>query len=66
LALENQDIKDITIQRIVKSNVDYDIYLKLTIGEEEYWGIIEDITGTRNSHQNYLKILTYTNLKSGL
>jgi hypothetical protein len=44
MALENQDIKDITIQRIVKSNVDYDIYLKLTIGEEEYWGIIEDIT----------------------
>lgn len=45
LALEEQDIKNITIQRIVKNNVDYDIYLKLTIGEEEYWGIIENITG---------------------
>jgi hypothetical protein len=54
LALENQDIKDITIQRIVKSNVDYDIYLKLRIGEEEYWGIIEDITGLNTTFTSEL------------
>jgi hypothetical protein len=42
LALEDQDIKDI-YKRIVKSNVDYDIYLKLT--RRRRGGIIEDITG---------------------
>jgi hypothetical protein len=46
LALEDQDIKSIKILRIIKSNeVNYDVYLTLKIGEEEYWGKISNILG---------------------
>jgi hypothetical protein len=46
LALEDQDIQSIKIQRIVKSNsVNYDAYLTITIDGEEYWGKISNITG---------------------
>jgi hypothetical protein len=46
LALEDQDIKSIKILRIIKSNeVNYDVYLTLKIGEEEYWGKIYNILG---------------------
>ena len=44
LALEDQDITNIKILRIVKSEtLNYDIYLTFTIGEETYWGKIENI-----------------------
>lgn len=44
LALENQDIQSLKVQRIVKvNNINYDVYLKFTIGEEEYWGIIKSV-----------------------
>ena len=46
LALEDQDIQSIKIQRIIKSNsVNYDVYLTVTIDGEEYWGKISNITG---------------------
>ena len=44
LSLENQDVKDIKILRIIKSQtLGYDIYLTFVIDEETYWGKIEDI-----------------------
>jgi hypothetical protein len=44
LALEDQDIQSIKIQRIVKSNsVNYDVYLVVKIDNEEYWGVINGI-----------------------
>jgi hypothetical protein len=46
LALEDQDIKSIKILRIIKSNeVNYDVYITIKIGEEEYWGKIYNILG---------------------
>ncbi len=45
LALENQDIKSIKIQRIVKSNnINYDAYIAFVIDGNEYWGVINDLT----------------------
>jgi hypothetical protein len=47
LALDDQDIRSMRIQRIVKSNnIRYDVYLAFSIGETEYWGVVEDIMGT--------------------
>lgn len=44
LGLENQDIQSLQIQRIVKvNNINYDVYVKFTIAEEEYWGIVKNI-----------------------
>lgn len=46
LALEDQDIQSLKIQRIVKSNsINYDVYLAFIIDGEEYWGKIENILG---------------------
>jgi len=46
LALEDQDIQSIKIQRIIKSNsVKYDVYLSIMIDDEEYWGTILNILG---------------------
>ena len=46
LALEQQDIQSLKIQRIVKVNsINYDVYLSFVIDEEEYWGRIENILG---------------------
>jgi len=45
LALENQDIKSIKIQRIVKSNnINYDAYITFVIDGNEYWGVINNLT----------------------
>ncbi len=44
LALEDQDVKSMKIQRIVKSNgINYDAYLSFVIGEKEYWGVIKNM-----------------------
>lgn len=44
LALEEQDIKTLKVLRIIKStSLKYDVYIAFTIGEEEYWGVVEDI-----------------------
>jgi hypothetical protein len=44
LALEEQDITALKVLRIVKStSLKYDVYIAFTIGEEEYWGVVEDM-----------------------
>ena len=44
LALEDQDITALKVLRIIKStSLKYDVYIAFTIGEEEYWGVIEDM-----------------------
>ena len=46
LTLEQQDIKSIKIQRIIKSNnIYYDVYLVIRIDDKEYWGKVSDIAG---------------------
>lgn len=46
LTLEDQDVTNIKILRIVKNNsVNYTVYLKITIKEKEYWGKIENVLG---------------------
>jgi hypothetical protein len=44
LALENQDIQNIKILKIVKpDNLNYDVYLSLIVEGEEYWGKVAGI-----------------------
>ena len=44
LALEDQDIKNLKVLRIVKSNnINYDVYISFTIAEEEYFGVVKNI-----------------------
>jgi len=44
LALEEQDIQSLRIQRIVKvNNISYDVYICFTIQDEEYFGVITNI-----------------------
>jgi hypothetical protein len=43
LALEDQNIQRLKILRIVKNNVDYNIYVAFLIQDEEYWGVIENV-----------------------
>lgn len=46
LALEDQEIKSLTIIKIVKNNnLNYDVYVKFIIDEETYWGVVKDILG---------------------
>ena len=45
LSLEDQEIQQLKIIRIVKNSLQYDIYLSFKIQEEEYWGVIKDILG---------------------
>lgn len=44
LALEDQDVKSMKIQRVLKSNsINYDVYVSFVIADEEYWGVIKNI-----------------------
>jgi hypothetical protein len=44
LALEHQNITNMTVQKIVKSNnINYDVYIKFIIDDYEYWGVVENI-----------------------
>ena len=43
LALENQDIQSIKIQKVVKNQIHYDVYLIVTIDGEDYWSVIENV-----------------------
>jgi hypothetical protein len=43
LALENQDIQSIKIQKIVKNQIHYDVYLIVKIDDDEYWTVIENV-----------------------
>lgn len=50
LALENQKIDSMKVLRITKSNeVNYDVYISFVIGEQEYYGVVEDLF-KRNPH----------------
>jgi hypothetical protein len=44
LGLEDQDIQEIKIQRIIKvNNISYDVYLTTKIDGQEYWGKITNV-----------------------
>jgi hypothetical protein len=45
LSLSDQDIKSIKILRIIKSNINYDVYLTIKVDDNEYWGKISNIIG---------------------
>lgn len=45
LALEDQQINSLKVLRIVNSDyVNYDFYISFTIGDKEYFGVVNDIT----------------------
>ena len=44
LAMEDQDIQSMKILRILKvDSINYDAYISLFIGGEEYWGVVRNI-----------------------
>ena len=44
ISLSEQDLQGLTIIKIVKDiGVNYDIYIKFKISDEEYWGVIKSI-----------------------
>lgn len=44
MALDNQNITDLKILRIVKiNNISYDVYVSFVIDEETYWGVVGNI-----------------------
>lgn len=49
IALEEQDIQSLTIQRILKNGVSYDVYIRFIIEGKEYWGVVCDITGSNTN-----------------
>jgi len=48
LAIETQSITSVKILRIIKNGIAYDVYITFTIGDEEYWGVIENILDTNS------------------
>ena len=47
LAMEHQQIENLKILRITKSNnINYDVYISFTIKDTEYWGVVENLLGT--------------------
>lgn len=46
LNLENQNLQNLKIIRIVKNqNLNYDVYVSFVIEDSEYWGVVKDIMG---------------------
>jgi hypothetical protein len=46
LAMEHQQIENLKILRITKSNsINYDAYISFTIKDTEYWGVVENLLG---------------------
>lgn len=43
IALESQNIQKITIQKIIKKNENWDVYLTFLIDDTEYYGVIKKI-----------------------
>jgi hypothetical protein len=44
MALENQNIKNLNILRIVKvNNISYDAYISFEIGDDKYWGVAQNL-----------------------
>lgn len=47
ISLEDQDIRSIRIQRILKSNhINYDVYVTIKIGDNDYWGRVININSS--------------------
>lgn len=47
LAMEHQQIENLKILRITKSNnINYDVYINFTIKDTDYWGVVENLLGT--------------------
>lgn len=46
--LLEQQLESLSIIRITRNNLVYDVFFKATISDKEYWGIIRDILGERN------------------
>ena len=47
LAMEHQQIENLKILRITKSNnINYDVYITFTIKDTDYWGVVENLLGT--------------------
>lgn len=56
LALENQDIQNMKILRIIKSNnINYDVYISFAIADVEYWAVIKNILGSPEVHSEVFK-----------
>lgn len=47
ISLDEQDVVQLKVLRIVRNNIDYDVYISFVIGEVEYWGVIKDILGNQ-------------------
>lgn len=44
IALEEQDIKNLKVLRIIKSNnINYDVYISFIISDSEYFGVVKNI-----------------------
>lgn len=54
LALEHQDIQNLKILRILKNGISYDVYIKFTVDEEEYYGVVNDIIGVNTKFTSEL------------
>lgn len=47
LAMEHQQIENLKILRITKSNnINYDVYINFTIKDTDYWGVVENLLDT--------------------
>lgn len=57
LSLDEQDIKTLFIQRILCREIGvYDVYIRFTIDDDEYWGVVKDI----QSHSPEVKSEVFT------
>lgn len=53
LAMDNQNIKDLVVLRIVKvNNISYDAYVRFTIEDDVYWGVIQNVTSQNPSFKS--------------
>lgn len=43
LSLESQNITSMKVIRILKNGIKYDVYIEFIIGENSYWGVVEDV-----------------------
>jgi hypothetical protein len=55
LGLESQDITSMKIIRVVKSDIDYDVYISFIIDEKEYWGVIKNINSNSEFRSEVFK-----------
>jgi len=73
LGLDDQDIKELKIIRVTKSNnISYDVYLSFVIRDKTYWGVIKDIFGNKEfksevfKDQSLLQTITWVKRLEGI